>query len=98
NGPYFGAIDSTGQTVIQLQYTDLLDLKDGYLVARSDSGTGLLDLKGVVVVPLGFDEVELIQPRIARVEQNERFAYFSISENTFIWKQEGFDEAENLTE
>ncbi|MFZ1331382.1 MAG: WG repeat-containing protein, partial [Flavobacteriales bacterium] len=98
NGSYFGAIDSTGQPVIELQYTDLLDPKDGYLVARSDSGTGLLDMLGAVKVPLNFDEVELVQSRIARVERNERFAYFSINEKKFIWKQAGFDEAENSAE
>ena len=84
--------------MIPLQYTDLLDVKDGYLVARSDSGTGLLDKHGAVMVPLIFDHVQLIQPRIAKVERNGRFAYFSINDTKFIWKQAGFDELENSAE
>jgi len=91
SGDLFGAIDSTGKEVLALTYLSLTDSQFGYFVVGTEAGLGVADHIGKIIIAPQFTAVEMINPRIARVERNERFGYVRLADAAFIWKEEAFD-------
>jgi hypothetical protein len=92
-GERFGLIDTLGKETIPPTYSALTDVKGGYAIATSPSGTGLVTPHGEVVVPLVHATLEVVAPSVAKVTKGDRFAYVRIGDGRMIWKEQGFDAA-----
>lgn len=90
-GELFGLVDSTGKETIAPKYTKLMDRKDGVLIATSATGTGVIDAKGQLLVPMIYDAVEPVDRTVVKVAKGQRFGYVHIADGRPLWKEEGFD-------
>lgn len=86
----FGLVDSTGAETIKPRFKALSDVDGGALVATDDSGTGLVDVHGKVLVPLVFSSLVLEDHGLAKVTKGDRFGYVEVANDEFLWKEEGF--------
>nr|MBP8822500.1 WG repeat-containing protein [Flavobacteriales bacterium] len=66
------------------------DVSNGKLIARDDSGTGLVDPSGKVLVPLLYDGVSPVDQGLVKVTRGNRFAYVRLSDGKYLWKEDGF--------
>ena len=89
NGELFGAIDSTGREVVPLKYTSLQHLPHGYLLAGGPEGVGLLRSDGTESVALVYTAVDVLSPKLAKVQRNDAFGYIDLGTGRFIWREEG---------
>jgi hypothetical protein len=73
-GKKYGLIDSTGKEVVPLIYEILRWRPDvpGYLVGSPDSGVGLIDLRGNILVAPAYHEIHSFQNNLAVVRTNPR--------------------------
>lgn len=92
-GGLFGLVDSTGAEAIKPRFKALSDVDQGMLVATDQGGTGLIDPHGKVLLPLVFDSVSVAGHNLAKVTKGSRFAYVKLSDDEFLWKEDGFGQA-----
>lgn len=88
-GGLFGAVDSTGREVIAVTNTALADAQFGYLIG-GPSAVGVFDAKGRIVIPAEHASITLVNERIAKVTNSQRFAYRLLTDGSYIWKEPGF--------
>lgn len=86
----FGLVDSTGTEVIAPRYIALSDLEQGVLIATGEQGTGVVNTRGKVLVPLEYDNVSVIGKGLLKVTREDRFAYLRIVDGGILWKEDGF--------
>ncbi len=91
SGEIFGAIDSTGREVVPLRFSNVADVKWDHVVVTDAQGSGLFDRGGNEILPAINQSVAMERKGIARIEQNDRFAYLRLIDRKYIWKEEGFD-------
>jgi hypothetical protein len=92
-GGVFLLVDSTGKELMKAGYQQLTPVGQGYFMATTAEGTGLISASGVVVVPCTYASLVLLEMGVVKVERNQRFAYLRVPEAKSIWKEEGFDAA-----
>ena len=92
-GGVFLLVDSTGKELMKAGYQQLTPVGQGYFMATTAEGTGLISPSGVVVVPCTYASLTLLEMGVVKVERNQRFAYIRLPEVKTIWKEEGFDAA-----
>jgi WG containing repeat len=92
-GGVFLLVDSTGKELMKTGYQQLTPVGQGYFLAATAEGTGLISASGVVVVPCTYASLVLLEMGVVKVERNQRFAYLRVPEAKAIWKEEGFDAA-----
>lgn len=90
-GELFGVVDSTGKETVAPKYTKLMDERNGVFVATLAGGTGVIDPKGQVLVPLIYDAVEQVDGSVVKVTKGQRIAYVRLADGKPLWKEEGFD-------
>lgn len=89
SGELFGAIDTTGREVIAVQHAALNDAQYGHVVGGG-ARLGVFDRTGRQVIPPEHERITLVTDKVAKVENGERFAYRSLVDGHYIWKEEGF--------
>ncbi|MBK7554198.1 MAG: WG repeat-containing protein [Flavobacteriales bacterium] len=92
-GGVFLLVDSTGKELMKAGFQQLTPVGQGYFMATTAEGTGLISPSGVVVVPCTYASLTLLEMGVVKVERNQRFAYIRLPEVKTIWKEEGFDAA-----
>ncbi|MFT3885938.1 MAG: WG repeat-containing protein [Flavobacteriales bacterium] len=90
-GELFGVVDSTGKEAIVPKYLKLADKRDGVFIATLGTGTGVVDPKGHVLVPLVYDAVEPVDGIVVKVTRGQRIGYVRVADGRVLWKEEGFD-------
>lgn len=86
-------IDTTGvewpiKGALDVNWTD----DSGVYCVQAESGSGLRSFPDVELLASIYSHIEMEQAPLVRVEKNEKWAYYSMKLNKFIWKQAGFDE------
>jgi hypothetical protein len=82
---------STENVLFTLEADKITHLTESYFVFEGEDGNGLVDDKGIELLPAGYDEIKTTEvPGIIYIERNEKGAYFHISARSFIWKEDGF--------
>ena len=89
-GGLFGLVDSTGAETVKPACTGLGQVARGLVVATTAEGSGVIDLRGRVVLPMRFDAVTPAGEGLFRVERHGHMAYMRSSDGSFLWKEEGF--------
>jgi hypothetical protein len=86
-----GYIDTKGKEIVAPRYEEATDCMNGFMKVKTDTGWGLLNASGNQVVPCKYDKIEFVSPVELRVERNEKFGYYHLLKNTFIWKESGLE-------
>jgi len=92
----YGLIDLHGVTIIPFQYNLLEHLNGQYYTVHTDSGSAVLDTSGVMVITLKPSRFTLINERVVLIECSNKMAYFNLVKNSFMWKEEGFEEVSGI--
>jgi hypothetical protein len=85
----FGMVDSLGKEVIPVGLGVLNDAQFGHVVGGG-ARMGVFDSTGKAIIPAEHSSITLISARLAKVFDGERFAYRTLPDGRYIWKEEGF--------
>lgn len=82
----YGLIDIEGSPLIDFSYRELLRADSVY--AASDSLWGFVDAQGEEIVPLVWEELEILDESVARLTDPEgRISYYDFRQRRFIWRE-----------
>lgn len=96
-GGLLGAVDSTGKEVVPVSNTVLADAQYGHLVGGT-STIGVYNAQGQLVIPAEHVSITLVNDRIAKVTNGQRFAYRLLSDGSYLWKEPGFTVTDRSTD
>lgn len=85
-----GCIDARGKWILQATYNAIDHIATNYLVLETDSGKGLADVSGTILLQPVWDKIALVSGTIYRVERNSKFAYYNARTRQFQWKEKDF--------
>lgn len=79
----WGYINTSGEMVIQPQFTDANDFKNGYAAVRSGSLWGFINTKGNYIIEPQFKDAKNFENDAARVKSDKGWIFVNIQNKTF---------------
>lgn len=92
----WGYIDTSGDWVIEPQFTSAFDFRNGYAEVAIDGRTGLIDSTGAIVVPLEWDRIYTPHQGLAVVTRDGQWGYVNTSGEIAVELQ--FGDARDFSE
>ena len=66
------------------------DFKNSISIVCTNNKFGVINKNGEILIPIKFDKIEFFNKNILRVDTKMRFAYWSIKNQKYIWKENNF--------